>query len=97
MGGPGVCNDLGMDLLDTSRRASNTLTTAGVPIEAVLSNSWLAAVPRMAKSLALAPATVDVDTSCTAGRQRLLFWPVNVIEGWRSALQPHAPWKAARH
>ncbi len=64
LGAPGFCTWV-RALADTSRRASSREVHALVLMAAVLSNSWLAAVERMARSLErVVWPCEDVDTSC---------------------------------
>ena len=49
---------------DTSLRAAKMLVTASVLMSRVLSNSWLAAVDKMARSLGLAPMMLELEISC---------------------------------
>ena len=64
LGWPGCFAASGIALDDTSLRAAKMLVTASVLMSRVLSNSWLAAVDKMARSLGLAPMMLELEISC---------------------------------
>ncbi len=65
LGWPGCLAASGIIWAETSRRAVMMLMTASVLMSLVLSNSWLAAVERIAKSLGRAPMVLELEISCT--------------------------------
>lgn len=78
LGWPGCLAASGMALADTSRNAAMMLVTASVLMSRVLSNSWLAAVERIARSLGLAPMMLELEISCGSGDAvALMSWQVN--------------------
>lgn len=64
LGWPGCFAASGIALDDTSLRAAMILVTASVLMSRVLSNNWLAAVDKMARSLGLAPMMLELEISC---------------------------------
>ena len=64
MGWPGSWAAEGSARLDTKRRPARMFTTVSVPMLFVLSNSWLAATERMARSLGRLPVLLEEDASC---------------------------------